>query len=75
MVEINGLPVLARGAALSYYEFTSPTRLTDEQWQARLVQESPPRPIWLRDLLVPVPALRKNSHAGETGPLIIGFGQ
>nr|GFD54937.1 hypothetical protein [Tanacetum cinerariifolium] len=30
VVEINGLPVLTRGAIFSYYEFTSRTRLTDE---------------------------------------------
>ncbi len=58
VVEINGLPVLARGATLSYYEFTSKTRLTDEEWRAQLAKQ--PRPTWLRDLIVPVPALNKS---------------
>ena len=59
VVDINGTPVLARGAVLSYYEFTSPTRLTDEEWRAKLLKSPPPRPLWLRDLIVPVPALNK----------------
>ena len=60
VVDINGTPVLARGAVLSYYEFTSPTRLTDEQWKARLLKAAPPRPLWLRDLIVPVPVLNRS---------------
>lgn len=60
VVEINGLPVLARGAMLSYYEFTSPTRLTDEEWRAQLAKQPQARPTWLRDLIVPVPALNKS---------------
>lgn len=61
VVEINGLPVLARGAMLSYYEFTSKTRLTDEEWRARLAKQPQARPTWLRDLIVPVPALNKSA--------------
>ena len=57
VVDINGTPVLARGAVFSYYEFTSPTRLTDEEWKARLLHSPPPRPSWLRDLIVPVKEL------------------
>ncbi|MGI4871838.1 MAG: DUF3160 domain-containing protein [Janthinobacterium lividum] len=59
VVDINGTPVLARGAIFSYYEFTNPGRLTDEEWKARLAKTPPARPIWLRDLIVPVPALAK----------------
>jgi hypothetical protein len=73
VVEINGLPVLTRGAIFSYYEFTSRTRLTDEEWQARLKRAPQPRPTWLRDLIVPVPALDKNSRADEKGPVIIPY--
>lgn len=60
VVEINGIPVLAKGAIFSYYEFNSDTRLTDEQWKAQVGKKAPPRPVWLRDLLVPVPALYKD---------------
>jgi len=60
VVDINGVPVLACGAIFSYYEFTSGTRLTDEEWRAQLAQKPRPRPTWLRDLIVPVPALNKS---------------
>jgi hypothetical protein len=61
VVDINGVPVLARGAVFSYYEFTSGTRLTDEEWRAQLAKKPQPRPTWLRDLIVPVPALNKSA--------------
>ena len=57
VVDINGTPVLARGAIFSYYEFTSSERLTDEEWRAQLKKAPRARPTWLRDLIVPVPAL------------------
>jgi hypothetical protein len=57
VVDINGTPVLARGAIFSYYEFTSGERLTDEEWRAQLKKAPRARPTWLRDLIVPVPAL------------------
>jgi len=60
VVDINGVPVLARGAVFSYYEFTSPSRLTDEEWRAQLAKKPQPRPTWLRDLIVPVSALNKS---------------
>ncbi len=60
IVDINGVPVLARGAVFSYYEFTNNTRLTDEEWRAQLAKQTRPRPTWLRDLIVPVPALNKS---------------
>ena len=55
VVEINGTTVVAVGPVFSYYEFPSRTRLTDEEWQARLVKGAPPRPTWLNDIVVPVP--------------------
>jgi hypothetical protein len=73
VVEINGLPVLARGAIFSYYEFTSPERLTDEAWQARLRKAPQARPSWLRDLIVPVKKLDINSRADDKGPVILPY--
>lgn len=55
VVEINGTTVMAVGPVLSYYEFQNPVRLTDEEWLARLAHNPPPRPTWLRELLVPLP--------------------
>ncbi|HEX8326746.1 MAG TPA: DUF3160 domain-containing protein [Hymenobacter sp.] len=55
VVEINGTTVVAVGPVFSYYEFQSPTRLTDEEWQAKLNTAPPARPTWLRELMVPVP--------------------
>jgi hypothetical protein len=40
---------LARGAAFDYYEFVSDTRLTDEEWQKMLKDNSqPPQPEWTK---------------------------
>ncbi len=61
VVDIGGVPVLARGAIFSYYEFTNKTRLTDEEWRAQLDKQPRPRPTWLRDLIVSVPALNKRT--------------
>ena len=74
VVDLNGMPVLMQGAVFSYYEFTSPSPLTDEEWRARLATAAPPRPSWLRELVVPVPALNKNSLAKQQGTVSIGFG-
>ena len=74
VVDINGTPVLARGAVLSYYEFVSPTRLTDEEWKAQLLKSPPPRPVWLRDLIVPVPQLNRNtSDSSRYGNIVNKF--
>ena len=73
VVEINGVPMLARGAIFSYYEFTSHTRLTDEEWQGRLKKAPQPRPTWLRDLIAPVPALDKDSRATEKSPVMLPY--
>ena len=62
-VEIGGTWVLAQGAVFSYYEFTSPERLTDEEWRVKLAKQPPPRPSWLQDLIVPVKAL--NTQQGN----------
>ncbi len=53
LVEINGLLYLTRGAVFSYYEFTSPTVLTDQQWRSQLSAGSvPERPVWMQPLLL-----------------------
>jgi hypothetical protein len=61
VVDINGTTVVAVGPVFSYYEFRSPTRLTDEEWQAKLNTSPPPRPTWLQDILVRVPKLNTKS--------------
>jgi hypothetical protein len=36
------------GPVYSYYEFPSPSRLTDEEWQATIkAGKTPPRPVWV----------------------------
>ena len=70
VVDINGTTVVAVGPVFSYYEFKSPTPLTDEEWQAKLKTSPPPRPTWLRELLIPLPNLNPKSDrepAGNTG--------
>ena len=63
IVEIEGCLYIARGAVLSYREFTQPMdlqRLTDEEWQKQLEQE--PRkgvPSWMKSILVPMPEGQK----------------
>ncbi|UOQ55095.1 DUF3160 domain-containing protein [Hymenobacter cellulosivorans] len=57
VVDIEGAPVLARGGVFSYYEFTSPQRLTDEEWREQLGRRAPARPVWLQEFIVPVKAL------------------
>ncbi len=48
----KGTEILCRGAAMPYYEFVSPVRLTDAEWQARLkTPPEPARPDWLRPIL------------------------
>lgn len=66
VVEINGTTVVAVGPVFSYYEFQSPTRLTDEEWQARLRKAPPARPAWLKGLVVPLPKL----NTKEREPLL-----
>lgn len=44
-----GRTVLCRGAVMPYYELRSASRLTDEEWRARIVSPSPPpQPDWLK---------------------------
>ncbi|MBD2770196.1 DUF3160 domain-containing protein [Hymenobacter sp. BT664] len=62
VVEINGIAVTAVGPVFSYYEFKSPTRLTDEEWQTKLKTAPPARPTWLRELIVPGPKFPKAEH-------------
>ncbi|MBO2010794.1 DUF3160 domain-containing protein [Hymenobacter negativus] len=61
VVDINGTTVVAVGPVFSYYEFRSQSRLTDEEWQAKLNTSPPPRPTWLQELLVPVAKLNTKS--------------
>jgi hypothetical protein len=59
IAEINGLPYLTKGACFSYYEFTSKSRLTDEEWQQMISQgKTPSRPDWLDDIYVRTASLR-----------------
>lgn len=56
VVPINGKKYLARGAALSYYEFLVPMekRMTDEQWKERLPKAPAiERPAWVKSFFVP----------------------
>lgn len=58
IVPIEGKLILARGSALTYYEFLQPIsdRLTDEAWKKRLAAgQAPPRPHWTSSYHVPIP--------------------
>ena len=58
VVEINGKPYLTKGAVFSYYEFTSQSSLSDEEWRARLTSgQAPDRPGWLSEIMVDAPSL------------------
>jgi hypothetical protein len=51
IVEINGLPYLAKGTCFSYYEFESDIRLTDEEWQEMLgARRAPEKPEWVQEI-------------------------
>jgi hypothetical protein len=67
VVPIEGKLVLARGATLSFYEFTQPSgnRLTDESWQAMLKQKAPAPPVWTRSFLASGAPRRINEEAAE----------
>jgi hypothetical protein len=46
-----GKQILTHGAVLTYYQFSNPTRLTDEEWKAVLSSPSAPRqPDWVEVL-------------------------
>jgi hypothetical protein len=50
----GGPPLAGLGYVMSYYEFALPgwERLTDGQWQTRVISGTPPvRPWWMVDLL------------------------
>jgi len=56
---IEGVPVLTRGAGYSYYEFTQPMtdRLTDEKWREQLTSTAPPQPVaWSSSFIADLPA-------------------
>lgn len=42
---------LGRGGIFTYYEFLSDERLTDEQWQQKLLNEKVPYPKWYADMV------------------------
>jgi hypothetical protein len=64
VVEINGTTVVAVGPVFSYYEFQTPTPLTDEEWQAKLNSSPPARPTWLREFIVPIPKVNTKEVDG-----------
>jgi len=56
---IEGVPVLTRGAGYFYYEFTQPMtdRLTDERWREQLTSTAPPQPVaWSSSFSADLPA-------------------
>jgi hypothetical protein len=58
VAEINGKPYLTKGAAFSYYEFTSKIPHSDEDWRTRITSgQAPERPIWMKEIMVNTPAL------------------
>lgn len=51
VAEINGSYYITRGAVFSYYEFLSPSPMTDMDWQEKL-KTNPKRPRWIRNTLI-----------------------
>jgi len=48
----KGREILCIGAVVPYYEFVSPTGLTDEQWKKRFDgDERPESPVWLKPIM------------------------
>ncbi len=68
VVPIDDKLYLTRGAVFSYYEFTSETRLTDEEWQ-KIIKEGkePPQLEWMKNFIngdkkeIPLPTEPYNS--------------
>jgi len=57
VVPIEGKLYVARGPAMSYYEFLHPIsdRLTDEKWKKILSDgKAPDQPLWIKSFFVPV---------------------
>ncbi len=53
VVEINGKPYLSRGAVFSYYEFTSDSPMTDEEWKEQVsAGKAPERPEWMKEIII-----------------------
>jgi hypothetical protein len=58
VVPIEGKLYLARGSAMSFYEFWHPIsdRLTDEKWKKMLREkQAPPQPFWIKSFFTPQP--------------------
>ena len=48
----NGMEILCQGSVMSYYEYDSKARLTDEEWKQLLDSpHAPPQPEWIRQYL------------------------
>ncbi len=63
---IEGRPLIAKGAGYSYYEFTWPAndRLTDEKWRQMLKDGSAPQPpVWSSNFCTDHPLPQKNESA------------
>lgn len=68
VAEINGKPYITRGAVFSYYEFTNNRPLTDEQWQQQLLDgKAPPRPEWVRSIMVKTSSLEAKGQYSLLG--------
>ncbi len=55
---IEGRPMITRGAGFSYHEFTRPLneRMTDEQWRSRQTSNSPQQPVdWCKSFVADLP--------------------
>lgn len=72
IVPVGRRLILARGAAMTYYEFTHPMadRLTDEKWRDLLdTEDAPAPPVWTKGfLLQPQPSRPEPQPAEETEP-------
>lgn len=57
--DIEGRPMIARGASFSYHEFTRPLqeRMTDEQWRKLQTARDPQQPVaWSKSFIADLPA-------------------
>lgn len=68
VVPIGGKLYITKGGVFSYYEFTSKTRLTDEEWQKSIKENKQPKqPEWTKsfikggNIIEPVPSELYNS--------------
>jgi hypothetical protein len=58
VTEINGKPYLTKGAVFSYYEFTSGSPMTDEEWSNKISKPNTlQRPLWVKDITIKTTSL------------------